>query len=58
MLPIADCMDYVIIAVAHDEFKGMTLEDVKKCMNDKPMLIDGMFDAGEAKGEGFYYRRL
>ena len=58
MLPIADCMDCVIVAVAHDEFKKMKLEDVKKCMNDKSVLIDGMFDAGKAKGEGFYYRRL
>jgi UDPglucose 6-dehydrogenase/UDP-N-acetyl-D-galactosamine dehydrogenase len=53
-------VDCVIITVAHDEFKKMKLEDVKKCMNDKPVLIDvrGVFDREEAKREGFYYRRL
>jgi UDP-N-acetyl-D-galactosamine dehydrogenase len=49
-------MDCVIMAVAHDEFKRVKLEDVKKFMNAKPVLIDvrGMFD--EEEGKGFYYR--
>jgi UDP-N-acetyl-D-mannosaminuronate dehydrogenase len=49
----------VIVAVAHDEFKKMKLEDVKKFMNDKPVLIDirGMFDEA-AKRKGFLYRTL
>ena len=53
-------MDCVIVAVAHDEFKKMELDDIKKFMNDKPVLIDvrGMFDEEEAKEKGFYYRRL
>jgi UDPglucose 6-dehydrogenase/UDP-N-acetyl-D-galactosamine dehydrogenase len=54
-------MDCVIVAVAHDEFKKMKLDDIKKFMNDKPVLIDvrGMFDGeGAAKEEGFYYKRL
>ena len=53
-------MDGVIVAVAHDEFKKMKLEAVKKFMNDKPVLIDvrGMFDEKEAKEKGFYYRGL
>ena len=53
-------MDGVIVAVAHDEFKKMKLEDVKKFMNDKPVFIDarGMFDEAAAKGKGFYYRGL
>jgi len=52
--------DCVIIAVAHDEFKKMKLEDIKKFMNDAPVLIDvrGMFDGEEAKKKGFYYSRL
>ena len=52
-------MDGVIVAVAHDEFKKMKLEDVKKFMNDKPVLIDirGMFDEA-AKRKGFLYRTL
>ena len=50
-------MDGVIVAVAHDEFKKMGLEDIGKFMNDKPVLIDvrGMFDEAAAKGKGFYY---
>jgi len=39
-------MDGVIVAVAHDEFRKMKLEDVKKFMNDKPIIVDvrGIFD--------------
>jgi len=50
ILPIADRMDCVIVAVAHDAFRKMKLEDVKKFMNDKPVLIDvrGMFEGEEA----------
>ena len=50
----------VIVAVAHDKFKKMTLEDVKKFMNDKPVVIDirGMFDGEEVKKNDFYYRGL
>jgi UDPglucose 6-dehydrogenase/UDP-N-acetyl-D-galactosamine dehydrogenase len=53
-------VDCVIITVAHDEFKKMKLEDVKKFMNDKPVLIDvwGVIDREEANKKGFYYRRL
>jgi UDP-N-acetyl-D-galactosamine dehydrogenase len=53
-------VDCVIVAVAHDEFRKMKLEDVKKFMNDKPVIIDvrGMFDEEAAKGKGFYYRGL
>ena len=53
-------VDCVVMAIAHDEFKKMKLEGVKKFMNDKPVLVDvrGMFDETAAKGKGFYYRRL
>jgi len=53
-------VDCVIVAVAHDEFKKIGLEDVSKFMNNKPVLVDvrGMFDEEEAKEKGFYYRRL
>jgi UDPglucose 6-dehydrogenase/UDP-N-acetyl-D-galactosamine dehydrogenase len=51
-------MDGVIVAVAHDEFKKMGLEDRGEFMNAKPVIIDvrGMFD--DEEGKGFYYRRL
>ncbi|NQE52239.1 UDP-N-acetyl-D-mannosamine dehydrogenase [ANME-1 cluster archaeon GoMg3.2] len=53
-------MDCVIVAVAHDEFKKMGLENIGQFMNDKPVLIDvrGTFNDEEAKGNGFYYKRL
>jgi len=53
-------VDCVVMAVVHDEFKKMKLEDVKKFMNEKPVLVDvrGMFDETAAKGKGFYYKRL
>ena len=52
-------MDGVIVAVAHDEFRKMKLENVKKFMNDKPVVIDvrGMFEGEEAK-KGFCYKTL
>ena len=58
--PIADRMDCVIVAVAHEEFKKINLKDMKELMNNAPVLIDvrGMFNGEEAKREGFYYRRL
>ena len=53
-------MDCVIVTVAHDEFKRLTLDDMKKFMKDKPVLIDvrGIFDNKEAKSKGFYYKTL
>jgi UDP-N-acetyl-D-mannosaminuronate dehydrogenase len=53
-------MDGVIVAVAHEEFRRMGMEDVRGFMGDKPVLVDvrGMFDAREAEGKGFCYRTL
>lgn len=53
-------MDCVIMAVAHDEFKKMELDDIEKFMNDKPVLVDvrGMFDEEEAERMGFLYKTL
>ena len=53
-------MDCVIVAVAHDEFKKMKLGDVKKFMNDKPVMIDvrSMFKAKDSMEKGFYYKEL
>ncbi len=46
LLNLLVTFDCVILAVAHDEFKKMTLDDTKKFMNEKPVLIDvrGCFD--------------
>ncbi len=45
-------VDCVIAAMTHDEFEKM--------MNERTVLVDvqGMFDEKEAKGDGFYYRRV
>ncbi|NQE05571.1 hypothetical protein C5S32_06840 [ANME-1 cluster archaeon GoMg1] len=53
-------VDGVIVAVAHDEFKKMGLEDIGKFMNAKPIIVDvsGMFDGEDAKGKEFYYEGL
>lgn len=53
-------MDCVIVTTAHDEFKEMTLDDLTRMMNDKPVLIDvrGMFDKEEVRRRGFYYKSL
>ena len=53
-------VDCVIVTVAHDEFREIALEKLKRMMNAKPVIIDvrGMFDEEAAKGKGFYYRGL
>jgi UDPglucose 6-dehydrogenase/UDP-N-acetyl-D-galactosamine dehydrogenase len=52
--------DCIIVAIAHDEFKKMKLDDILKIMNEKPVLIDlkGIFSKEEAEKKGFYYVRL
>jgi UDP-N-acetyl-D-mannosaminuronate dehydrogenase len=53
-------MDAVIIAVAHAPFKKMSVADIRRFMNDKPVLVDvrGMVDRDAAEKRGFYYRKL
>ena len=52
--------DCVIITVAHDEFKKMTLDSIKQFMNEKPVLIDvrGMFEKDDSVEKGFNYKTL
>jgi UDP-N-acetyl-D-galactosamine dehydrogenase len=53
-------VDCVIMTVSHDLFMKMSLDDVKKIMNDKPVMIDikNVFSMDDAKKEGFFYERL
>jgi UDPglucose 6-dehydrogenase/UDP-N-acetyl-D-galactosamine dehydrogenase len=53
-------VDCVIVAVAHNEFKGIKLEVLKRMMEANPVLIDvrGLFDAKMAEKADFCYRRL
>ena len=57
----ADC---VIVAVAHDEFKALSLDDIKKlyktCDDNEKVLIDvkGLYKISELKSSGLKYWRL
>jgi len=53
-------MDCLIVAVAHDEFKKLTFDAIKKFMTSKPVLIDvrRMFDSKAAQKKGFKYYTL
>jgi UDPglucose 6-dehydrogenase/UDP-N-acetyl-D-galactosamine dehydrogenase len=53
-------VDAVILTVAHDAFKTITLENLQQVMNPKPVLIDirGFFNPAKARENGFYYRTL
>jgi UDPglucose 6-dehydrogenase/UDP-N-acetyl-D-galactosamine dehydrogenase len=52
--------DAVVIAVAHDQFQNLTIDDILKNMNEKPVLIDvrGMIDRRAAENRGIYYQTL
>ncbi len=52
--------DAVILAVSHDAFKGITLDDIKAIMSDSPILVDirGSFDSATAGKKGFFYWSL
>ncbi len=53
-------VDCIIIAVAHDEFRSMALDQLKTIMNDNPVLVDvrGLFAEREATERGIRYRTL
>ncbi len=57
-------MDAVILAVAHDEFKGMMLSDVEKLFKDGPeegkviIEVKGLLNRKEAEASGYHYWRL
>ena len=53
-------IDCVVMTVAHRVFGRITLDKLKENMNSNPILIDvrGIFDEGEAKKKGFYYKTL
>ena len=52
--------DCIIFTVFHDEFKSISLDDLKGMMKENPVLIDvrHKFSRKEAEGKGFYYRTL
>ncbi|MEA2000218.1 MAG: hypothetical protein U9N61_12970 [Euryarchaeota archaeon] len=48
-------MDGVIVAVAHDEFRGMGLSGVRQFLDGGAVVVDVR---GMIEGEGFYYKGL
>ena len=52
-------VDCIIITVVHDVFKKIRLEELKKIMDDKPILIDVRGEFQRKVGlNGFIYRKL
>lgn len=53
-------MDAVILAVAHDEFKNITIADTDKMISGKKVLLDikGILDRKEYEDAGYNYWRL
>lgn len=66
LVPVCELseLDCIILAVAHDEFKEMSLESIGKLFkngdNSQKVLIDvkGIYNIGEAKEQGYRYWRL
>ncbi len=53
-------MDAVIIAVAHAQFRAMSMDDILGFMNKNPVIVDvrGMLDRENTDRKGLYYKRL
>lgn len=62
-IPLPDLdkkVDAIIIAVAHDAFRSMTLDVIRNLTDTCPVLVDvrGMIDPVAAEEKGFAYYRL
>lgn len=53
-------MDAVVIAVGHEEFRGISLEELAGLMGEKPVVVDvrGIFRRNDDVEEGFVYCTL
>jgi UDP-N-acetyl-D-galactosamine dehydrogenase len=53
-------IDGIILAVAHDAFKTISVNNLKEIVNANPVLIDvrGLFNPAAARKAGFYYWSL
>jgi len=56
----AQKFDAIIVTVAHEAFREITLSQLKQKLSDNGVLVDvrGMFDTKEAANLGIYYHRL
>jgi UDPglucose 6-dehydrogenase/UDP-N-acetyl-D-galactosamine dehydrogenase len=50
--------DAVIITVVHDAFKEISLDELRNCMNESPILVDVRGYFRDAKDHGFSYYTL
>ena len=62
-IPITDLdkkFDSIIITVAHDVFKRMSVAEIRNIMEEDPVLVDvrGMIKRSEAEANNIYYLRL
>jgi len=57
---LKDGMDALVVAVAHDEFREISLEEIAGSMGEAPVVVDvrGVYDGSEAEGLGIRYVRL
>jgi len=57
---LKDGMDALVIAVAHDQFRDIPLEDIVTLMGEAPVVVDvrGLYEGYEAEGLGIRYVRL
>ncbi len=53
-------LDATIVTVYHDQFKKIKLNELKKVMNARPILIDvrQVYDISQVERSGFYYQTL
>jgi len=57
---LKDGMDAVVVAVAHREFKDLSLEEIAGSMGEGPVVVDvrGMYEGSQAEELGIRYVRL
>ena len=57
---LKDGMDAVVVAVAHDQFRGISLEEIAGSMGERPVVVDvrGMYDGSRVGELGIRYVRL
>ena len=53
-------MDAVVVAAAHDQFRGISLEEIAGSMGERPVVVDvrGMYEGSRAGEIGIRYVRL
>jgi len=57
---LKDGMDAVVVTVGHDQFRGISMEEIANAMGEAPVVVDvrGMYDGSEAGELGIRYVRL